>query len=237
MITLNEYLNLSMIEIILFFYRKFKSKFFPTSHHKMVAKWYREGGDFDLLFNNPLNSESIVFDIGGFTGNFVSELFSRSPCKIYIFEPIKKYNLTIKNRFILNNMIKVFPFGLSNKTESTFIDVKGQASSTFKKDIDNSGNQDVEKIKLVDVVEFINEQKISEIDLMNINIEGGEYDLIPRLFEQNKVVDIKYIQIQFHNLDKTCTQKKDDIRNLLKETHICEFCYEFVWEKWIRKDI
>mgnify|MGYP001246724257 CR=1 FL=1 len=86
-------------------------------------------------------------------------------------------------------------------------------------------------------MEFINEQNISEIDLMKINIEGGEYNVMQRLLDENKVRNIRCLQIQFHDLDKNSVQKKEYIRNLLYKTHTCEYCYEFIWENWIRKDM
>lgn len=203
---------------------------------KELRRWYEDGGDFKLRFNYPLNKNSIVFDLGGFKGDFASDLYARMPCEIYIFEPVKEYQLTIKNRFKLNKMIKVFPFGLSSKTESTYIDTNGASSSVFDNNPNNKGIKSREKIKLVNIVDFINEQNIFEIDLMKINIEGGEYDVLSKLLDENKVINIKYLQIQFHDLDKNSFQKKENIRNKLRETHNCEYCYEFIWENWIRKD-
>ena len=203
---------------------------------KELRRWYKDGADFKLRFNYPLNKNSIVFDLGGFKGDFASDLYARTPCEIYIFEPVKEYQLNIKNRFKSNQMIKVFPFGLSSKTESTLIDTNGESSSVLVNNPNNKGIKLREKIQLVNIVDFINEQNIIEIDLMKINIEGGEYDVLSKLLDENKVINIKYLQIQFHNLDKNSYQKKEDIRNKLKETHNCEYCYEFIWENWIRKD-
>lgn len=236
MINLIKYSN-SIVNRINLYAIKFKEKFFPSLIQKEFKKWSKDGGDFELRFNYCLNKNSIVFDLGGFKGDFASDLFSRMPCNLYIFEPVQKYYLTIKKRFILNNMIKVFPFGLSNKTESTIMELKGASSTTFIGEIDNAATNSIEKVKLVDIVEFIDEQNISKIDLMKINIEGGEYDLLQRLLDTDKIRNIKYLQIQFHNLNKNSTQKKDDIRNLLQNTHTCEYCYKFIWENWIRKDM
>lgn len=69
---------------------------------------------------------------------------------------------------------------------------------------------------------------------MKINIEGGEYEVLSKLLDENKLINIKYLQIQFHDLDKNSSQKKDAFRNQLLKTHTCEYCYEFIWENWIR---
>ena len=133
-------------------------------------------------------------------------------------------------------MIKIFPYGLSDKTESKFIEINGECSSTFINKHENYKNKIIEKIKLFDIDEFIEEKNILKIDLMKINIEGGEYNVIQRLIEKNKVQNIKCLQIQFHILDKKSYKKRDAIRKLLQKTHKCEYCYEFVWENWIRKN-
>lgn len=236
MINLNKY-PISLVRNLFLYSSKVKNKLFPSLIQKEVLKWYRDGGDFELRFNYSLNKDSIVFDLGGFKGNFASDLFARMPCNLYIFEPVKQNYLIIKKRFELNKKIEVFPFGLSNKTKTTLMEVKGEGSSTFINDINNAANNPREKVKLIDIIEFINEYNISEIDLMKINIEGGEYDVLKRLLDKNKVRNIKYLQIQFHNLDKSSTQKKDEIRSLLQNTHSCQYCYEFVWENWVRKNI
>ena len=236
MMNLKIYSN-SLMNWIFYYPKKFKRKFFPSLTQKEGMKWYKDGGDFKLRFNYNLNKSSIVFDLGGFEGNFASDLFARMPCNIYVFEPVKQNYLIIEKRFRLNNMIQVFPFGLSNKTELKLIEVKGASSSTFINDLNNASINLTEQVKLVDVVEFIDEKNITEIDLMKINIEGGEYDVLERLLDKDKVRNINSLQIQFHILDKNSIQKKDKIRNLLKKTHTCEYCYEFVWENWIRKDI
>jgi len=94
-------------------------------------KWHKDGGDFEMRFNYSLNENSIVFDLGGYKGNFASDLFSRMPCNIYIFEPVKQNYLIIKERFKLNNKIEAFPFGLSNITKSTIMEIKDDSSSTL----------------------------------------------------------------------------------------------------------
>ena len=96
--------------------KKVKNKLFPSLNKREIMRWYKDGGDFEMRFNYSLNENSIVFDLGGYKGNFASDLFSRMPCNIYIFEPVKQNYLIIKERFKLNNKIEAFPFGLSNIT-------------------------------------------------------------------------------------------------------------------------
>lgn len=217
-------------------FTSYKERIFPTQIQKEVKRYYKDGGDYHLRYNYLLNNESVVFDVGGFSGEFSSNLFSRMPCRIYIFEPVREYADLIKDRFKYNKMIKTHEFGLSNKTEKKKLAFIGEGSSTHRIRKAKKEGGDILSIKLVDIIEFINKNSILEIDLLKLNIEGGEYEVLPRLIEKNKIMNIKYLQIQFHDIDKESKIKKDIIRKDLEKTHYCEYCYEFIWENWIRKD-
>ena len=60
-------------------------------------------------------------------------------------------------------------------------------------------NGSVELIKLLDIVQFITEKGIQRIDLMKINIEGEEFNLLPRLLDSPLVQICRNLQIQFHD--------------------------------------
>ena len=212
-----------------------RSIFFPSEIQKEFKRWIKDGGDYNNRFNYPLKSDSIVFDIGGFKGQFASDLYSRVPCKIFIFEPIAKYSSEISKRFKLNKDITTFDFGLSNASKISKINILGDASSTERTINFYSANQ--QNIKLVDFVEFVKSKNIDEIDLLKINIEGGEYKLLRHIIDNNLHLKIKYFQIQFHKINKDSIIYKKQISNELSETHNCIFNYEFIWENWIRKDL
>ena len=76
------------------------------------------------------------------------------------------------------------------------------------------------------------------IDLMNINIEGGEYDLLNRLIETKILNNIYNIQIQFHEWYPSMKKSKlyrTQIHEKLKKSHKLVYSYDFVWEKWSKK--
>ena len=81
-------------------------------------------------------------------------------------------------------------------------------------------------MELRDVVEIIK----SPID-SSINIEGGEYRLLPRMLDTGIVNLCQHLQIQFHNYPN-CIKLRDDIRRKLMLTHTEIFNYPFVWESW-----
>ena len=82
---------------------------------------------------------------------------------------------------------------------------------------------------------FLNEFKIDEVDLIQINIEGDEYDLLDYMIENKLIRRFKNIQIQFHLNIENCIQRRDIIRDKLLENNFeINFDYPFVWESWKR---
>jgi len=61
-------------------------------------------------------------------------------------------------------MIKIYPFGLSNKTEKKDIRLSGDGSSTHRINNLKEEDQSIDKIDLVDINDFIESNKIDEID-------------------------------------------------------------------------
>jgi FkbM family methyltransferase len=196
-------------------------------HIKTLDRWYKDKGDSNLRLNYNLNEESLVFDLGGFQGQWASDLFAKYSCKIHLFEPHLEYATEIQKRFVTNPKISVHAFGLASKTEQVEISIAGEASSTI-----NKKNLKTTPIQLKDAMGFLNEYKISKIDLMKINIEGGEYDLLEYLIANGFITKIKNIQIQFHWFVPNAEEKLNSLYQKLQKTHRLTYHYKFVWESW-----
>ena len=76
------------------------------------------------------------------------------------------------------------------------------------------------------------ELRTRKIDLLKINIEGGEFDIIPAIIESGDVKNVSYLQIQFHNFITHANEQRIIIRNQLAITHLEIWNYDFVWESW-----
>ena len=88
------------------------------------------------------------------------------------------------------------------------------------------------RIKMQKTSEFFAVHQIDLIDLMKINIEGGEYDLLDHLITSNLVSRIKNIQVQFHDFIPDANSRMKNIQNELAKTHELTYQYKFVWENW-----
>lgn len=191
-----------------------------------VLSWNDSNGDQTLRLNYNLNEKSVVVDVGGYEGQWASDIFGMYCCVVHIFEPVSKYAENIAKRFEKNKNIRVYPFGLSGKNERVYISCIGDQSSTIKK------NDHLEQIKLIDAAIFFKENNLKSIDLMKINIEGGEYELLERLIESGFINNIRNIQVQFHDFVENAEQRMKDIQQNLSKTHKLTYQFPFVWENW-----
>ncbi|MDA2909710.1 FkbM family methyltransferase [Nitrospiraceae bacterium AH_259_D15_M11_P09] len=205
---------------------KYKSK-----QASRCEPWFAAQGDKTLRLDYDLKANSIVFDLGGHEGQWASDIFSRYTCWIYVFEPVPEFAEAIQRRFLRNNKIKVFPFGLAHQKMTATISVDRDRSSLYRTSPSGSSLVNLRKAS-----EFFNEEGIVGIDLMKINIEGGEYDLLEHLIDSGWVRKIRDIQVQFHDFVPSAESRMRTIQNKLLSTHYLTFQYVFVWENWRSKE-
>lgn len=203
--------------------------FFPTPHEKRVEPWNRDQGDKTHRVEYDIQPDDVVFDLGGYEGNWASDIFSRYGCWLHIFEPVTPFAQKIAARFRHNPRISVHTFGLAGSSTTAKILLAADASSLFR----STGTP--EEIKLVRASDFLAESAIDKIRLMKINIEGGEYELLEHLMETGYIRNIADVQVQFHDIIPDARARMRKIQDALSRTHYPTYQYEFVWENWRRK--
>lgn len=200
--------------------------------HLMALRWLKDNGDKTLRLDYPLTEESVVFDLGGYKGDFTQEIVNRFDCKVYLFEPVRAFYEICRNRFADNSKVQCFNFGLSSQSGSFFISKEDNASSIVK----GGGVAAGEEVRIESFARFVDLNSVSTIDLLKVNIEGGEYDVLPQAINTGYVANIRFLQIQFHNFINGAEQKRAQIRNDLTRTHSEMWNYPFIWESWSRRE-
>jgi FkbM family methyltransferase len=196
---------------------------------KYQKKWWTDGGDLGLRYNHDgfLNDNSIVFDLGGYHGEFANLINKKYKSKVYVFEIVPEC-LKIMDSLFSDRKDKVIicPFGL-NDIDVT-LSFEGRGPGAKLGDVAKAQHQAF----LKSIKNFLYENNINKVDLIKINIEGAEYSLLEYLFETGLINVFKKIQVQFHDFDDDCLEKLLRMNRKLSETHINTLCYPFVWEEW-----
>lgn len=199
-----------------------------------VTRWFADKGDETLRLNYPsLNTESVVFDLGGYVGDFAYEINKKYGCQVYLFEPHPEFYEKCVKRFLDNKKITPFKFGISDE-EGIFALSDSVDGSSFL----NPNNRTKQGIEC-EVKEFfsvLSDLDIKNIDLMKINIEGGEYPLLKHIADKENLALVDEYQIQFHNFIDGAESKLNNLVSELSKTHKRTWCYKFVWENWKRLD-
>jgi len=196
-----------------------------------VDKYFANGGDKTHLYNYNLNSDSVVLDIGGHVGELSADMYEKFGCNIYIFEPIKEFYENLKQKFMGVEKIKIFNYGVGNSDYNTRFRVYGESTSEYVRP--DKIPKRIELVKIKSFMTLYKELGLENIDVCSINIEGGEYNLLPHIIEEDLSCKIKNFQIQFHNNFIIGTpERRKKIQDDLSTTHKMTFNYDFVWENW-----
>jgi FkbM family methyltransferase len=194
-----------------------------------MVKWIIKKGDATLRMDYDLKPDSVIFDVGGYRGEWAKDMSGRYGSYIHIFEPVDEYYEEIKQKLSSNPKITVNKAGLADKTGSQMISIDEDGSSLVKLD------GKVMEINLTDIAEYIVRHGITRVDLMKLNIEGGEYALLDRMHEIGFIEKCGDIQIQFHDFFPTAKEHRNKLRKILSTTHELTYDYPFIWENWRRK--
>ncbi len=195
-----------------------------------VERWFSEKGDVYRRLNYPeLNKDSLVIDLGGYIGNFTESIYSKYNCNVMLFEPVLGFYNICDYKFKENNKINVYNFGLSGESRQCSINLFFDSSTEFLSDDTVSS----EIVSLLNIKEFIENNNIDSVDLLKINIEGGEYELMEYIVSDPDLIrKIKNIQIQYHIFIENHKERRNNINNKLSNTHTRTWNYEWVWENW-----
>lgn len=141
------------------------------------------------IYKNLINNYANYYDVGAWIGPCFFIAASLSPKKIHCFEPDQKAFLELKKNILLNkkklkkNDIKIhnkseyitncskklyIPYPVGERSVSSLIKIDGKKFFT-------------QNTKCIDFLIFLNSQNLNSKDLIKIDIEGGEYELIPYL--------------------------------------------------------
>ena len=162
---LSEKTNIKML------LNKLKTRLFPSHIDLMARRWDLDGGGERFRFDYELDEKSVVLDLGGYDGQWASDMYGRYGFTVYVFEHVQEYAEKIISRFEKNLKIEVIPYALGGGDHKLEIAVSGTSISVFAK----GGHS--QEIQIVDVSKWIEGSGLTAIDLMKVNIEGANMSL------------------------------------------------------------
>ena len=137
-------------------------------------------------------------------------------------------------RFQNADSVVILNYGLSD-TDGSFGVTDSVDRSSFLEER-KRGHAELECVlrSLSGVLDELDDLDVGNIDLMKINIEGGEYPLLQSMADGGMLGVVDDFQIEFHDFAFAAIKRRQAILESLSKSYECTWCYEFVWENWKR---
>jgi hypothetical protein len=89
------------------FENRLNKRLYRRTHRRILKQWEADGGDARFRYDYPLTKNSFVIDLGGYEGQWTSEIHSKYGCRVVVFEPVRKFAQALSERFEANEDIEV----------------------------------------------------------------------------------------------------------------------------------
>ena len=166
------------------------------------------------FFQELLNNEIIVVDLGACKGEFVNELDKLFKIKKAILveaNPTNFKTLPNKDNYTLYNM------AISKKNNEIISFYEDLNSPYNGSKIFNYFKGFEHKIQTITLETLMENNNIDYIDILKIDIEGSEYEILPSISDEC-YSKIKQITVEFHDfIDNSLKVKTQEIINKLEK--------------------
>ena len=142
--------------------------------------------------NYELNQDSVVIDLGGYHGKWADQIISKYNPNVVLVEPIPEFFNLLYGKFRLNPKVSVLNYGVSTTNHKGELFISADATSKYIK------NARPVTVDFITIQELLNKIGQTNIDLIQINIEGEEYPLLEKMLEDKSILNFNNIQIQYH---------------------------------------
>lgn len=173
----------------------------------------------------------VFIEIGGYLGDGVQTMLESDPeAEVYVFEPCREYIKALEARFKGNRRVRIYPYGISGVSLKTVLNKRIDASSVYPVD----GEYTPEACALLSI--FCITWIFDEIDLLQINCEGSEYDILAQILcDPGELIKIKKLHVQFHATPTVDFKTKYlEIVDGLKRQGYKQTVESANWETWER---
>lgn len=210
-------------------WRELRQKPWRRQVYQSHRRWRRDGMEARRWDVEGIGPGDVVLDFGGFAGDWAARARERWGARVHVFEPHPAFARRLVERFRGDADVVVHPVALGQAEGVLKLSDSGDASSAV------SGAPATVEGRVAVAGAYLDALSIDRVALAKINIEGGEYDLLPALLESGWASRIERFQIQFHLYAEADQARRQAIGEGLARTHDLDWEYPFIWEQWSRR--
>jgi FkbM family methyltransferase len=192
-----------------------------------IGHFFKDGHNSVLYRELSLTHRRAII-LGGYLGDSAEALLSTGAIdEVVVLEPIEEFVAIARSRFQFDDRVTLITAAAAQMAGVVRLYVDGEKTSQFG---DSCGARNV---PCVDIAQFFIDR--GPFGLLEINIEGGEFDVLSWLLDAGIIGEVHTLLIQFHRINESSPKRVDLLRQRLEQTHTCVFAYDWVWERWERK--
>jgi FkbM family methyltransferase len=158
-------------------------------------------GELHLLDSLVGHDIKTVFDVGANKGEYTKHCLQRFPnAEVHAFEIVPATFQKLKSELAGNNRAMIQPFGLSNRsgvTEINFNPRDDGISSLVAGEGIHKGSWQTLAVEVKTGDEYVSSHDIKNIDLLKIDVEGGESYVLEGLNQALSDQKIGVVQFEF----------------------------------------
>lgn len=204
----------------------------PDRKLSPISRFVRDGLNSKIYSSVPRTEVSEVLIFGGYKGDSVEGWLAKNPtATVHAFEPVPEYAEILIHRFS-DAVVTVHTCGVGKKSGQRTFSVMGDATSGHPGITEASSGQHGSVSVRFESAKKAASRWADTIDVAEINIEGGEYELISALADIDVLSRITHIFVQFHDVGKDTESLVEEARHQLAQTHVQDWNYDMVWEYW-----
>jgi len=197
------------------------------TNNEEITKWFRDNGDYTHNINYELTENSVIMDLGGYTGVWAQQMIDKYNPNVYILEPVTNFYEGMVARFSNNDKVRLMNVGVGLEDKYGLIFMGGDGTSS------NLINGESINVRFNTIDNVLEKWNLNEVDLIQINIEGDEYPLLEHMLLNGSINKFNNIQVQFHLGIENDIERRNKIRDgLIENGFKNKFDYPFVWESW-----
>jgi len=177
-----------------------------------------------------INENSVVFEIGSFKGRWAFQICQKYSPRMFCFEP-QRWAAQTTEMLLKPFNARVFNFGLASRNKQAgLVNFGSDAATAVEYATEQTmGLHMVEMRDMAQVVVQL-ELDLEEINLCLINIEGGEYELVPYMLKKRILPQV--MMIQYHGN----TEHYMDMQPQLDRFYDVLWSYGMTLTAYVRKE-
>ena len=192
-------------------------------------RWQDHNGDYTHSLIYDLNENSTVIDLGGYTGVWAKEIINRYNCNVYLVEPVEESYRILLEKFKSNPKVHILKVGVGIENIEKLMYINGDGTSF------NIETGETITVEIRTIESILSQWNLEEVDLLQVNIEGDEYELLQYMIDTELVSRFKNLQVQFHLGIKDAVAKHESIcKGLIEKGFKVKYSYPYVWEAWTK---